>query len=701
MAPVATVGLNNTLDGVAHALKNTKISTSADASCTDTGLEKVQGLKKILQEEEFYDKEVYPPIVHEPVADDLPLEKIYGANVTAAPELIADETQIGPLVQEWLDHFNVMLNKINTSASSVTREDWSRLFSEHGAWRDHLAVTFDLHSFIGLEKLSTSLQPLLSKAKLSNFELDKLADYRYNSGYGKVLMHEPKLGRPPVEWVQVYYSFENKLGSGKGIARLAAVYDETLQKSTLKAFSFYTALEDFKDYPEAVFGNRPEGVSHGQHVGRESWVEKREKESTFDETHQPSVLIVGGGQGGLTTAARLKMFGINSLIIEMNPKIGDNWRNRYKFLVLHDPVWYDHLPYLNFPPSWPIFTPKDKIGDWFEGYAKTMDLNYRCSSMVTGASFDDAEKKWTVEVKDFNTGEIITYTPDHMIMATGHSGEPRMPKFQDQELFKGKIVHSSKHGSGAEFAGGKALVVGGCNSAHDICQDFYEQKVDVTMLQRSSTCIITVEHGMHHNIRGVYDETGPTTETADRIFHSMPLSLLNAVMQQQYRASCDDDIELLKSLEARGFKTNAGYGGTGLFGLYFRQGSGYYIDVGCSKLICDGKVKIKQGQSIERFLPSGTGVELTDGTILEGLDVIVMATGYTNMKETARRLFGDKVADRLDPVWGLDKEGELKTIWRDSGHPNFWYMGGNLAVSRYYSKRLALRIIQQLKGLEY
>lgn len=552
-----------------------------------------------------------------------------------------------------------------------------------------------------MSKIETTLQPELAKAKLCNFKLDKLADYRYTEGFGKIRLHEATDSKPPVEWVQIYFTFENKLGYGKGIARLASVYDEASDEASLKCFTFYTGLEDLKDYPEAVYGNRAEGVNHGQHVGRESWVEKRERESTFDEKNQPPVLIVGGGQGGLTVAARLKMFGINSLIIEKNDKIGDNWRNRYKFLVLHDPVWYDHLPYLNFPPTWPIFTPKDKIGDWFEGYAKTMDLNYKCNAVVCGATYDEREGKWTVEVKDLSTNKIITFTPEHLVMATGHSGEPRMPKFQDQEKFKGKIVHSSQHGSGAEFSGGKALVVGGCNSAHDICQDFYEQNVDVTMLQRSSTCIITVEHGMYHNIRGVYDESGPLTETADRIFHSMPLSLLNGVMQQQYRQSCNDDIELLKSLERRGFKTNAGYGGTGLFGLYFRQGSGYYIDVGCSTLIAEAKVKVKQGQSIKRFLPSGTGVEFTDGTVLEDLDAVVLATGYTNMKDTARRLFGDSVADKLNPVWGLDKEGEFNTIWRDSGHPNFWYMGGNLAISRYYSKRLALRIIQQLKGLEY
>ena len=696
MAPIATVGLKNTLDGVADSLKRQKAKLS-QVSPLDT----VQNMKDVFDEEEFFNTEVYPPITHEPVKEDLPLEKVYGPGIEPRPQLIADESKITGLVEEWLDDFNAFLERINTSPAAVTQEDWNKLFLAHATWRDHLAITFDLHSFIGLHKISHVLQPKLASAKLSNFKLDERADYRYTTGCGKVVLHESNGVKPPVEWVQIYYDFDNKLGSGKGVARLAAVFDPELEKPVLKCFTFYTSLEDFKDYPERIFQNRPEGVNHGQHVGRLSWAERRAAESSFGGSHQPTVLIVGGGQGGLTVAARLKMFGIESLIIEMNPKIGDNWRNRYKFLVLHDPVWYDHLPYLNFPPSWPIFTPKDKIGDWFEGYAKTMDLNYKCSSMVSGAEFDEASGKWTVQVKDFTTGDTITYTPEHLVMATGHSGEPRIPKFEGQELFKGKIVHSSKHGSGAEFTGGKALVVGGCNSAHDICQDFYEQNVDVTMLQRSSTCVITVENGIPNNTSGLYDESGPATETADRIFHSMPLSLLNGVMQQQYRQSCDQDHELLESLEKRGFKTNAGYAGTGLFGLYFRQGSGYYIDVGCSKLICDGKVKVKQGQGIKRFLPSGTGVEFTDGTTLEGLDVVVMATGYTNMKETARRLFGDKVADKLDPVWGLDKEGEFNTMWRDSGHPHFWYMGGNLAISRYYSKRLALRIVQQVKNLDY
>ena len=86
-------------------------------------------------------------------------------------------------------------------------------------------------------------------------------------------------------------------------------------------------------------------------------------------------LSLGAGQGGLTSAARLKMLGVNALIIDKNERVGDNWRQRYHQLVLHDPVWYDHLPYINFPPHWPIFTPKDKLAEFFECYAKLLELN--------------------------------------------------------------------------------------------------------------------------------------------------------------------------------------------------------------------------------------------------------------------------------------------------------------------------------------
>ena len=58
---------------------------------------------------------------------------------------------------------------------------------------------------------------------------------------------------------------------------------------------------------------------------------------------------------------------------------------------------------------------------------------------------------------------------------------------------------------------------------------------------------------------------------------------------------------------------------------------------------------------------------------------------------TVKKILGDDVAARVKPMWGLDEEGELRNVWRDTGVPNFWFMMGNLMWCRFHSKHLALR----------
>lgn len=102
---------------------------------------------------------------------------------------------------------------------------------------------------------------------------------------------------------------------------------------------------------------------------------------------------------------------------------------------------------------------------------------------------------------------------------------------------------------------------------------------------------------------------------------------------------------------------------------------------------------MKQGQEITEILPHG--MKFADGSELEA-DEIILATGYKNMRTQARDIFGDELADRVNDVWGFDEEGEFRTIWRKSGHPGFWFFGGNLGLCRYWSRMLAL----QIKALE-
>lgn len=135
---------------------------------------------------------------------------------------------------------------------------------------------------------------------------------------------------------------------------------------------------------------------------------------------------------------------------------------------------------------------------------------------------------------------------------------------------------------------------------------------------------------------------------------------------------------------------------TGLFFKYLQRGGGYYIDVGASKLIIDGKIKVKQGQEIEEVLSNG--LKFADGTIIEA-DEIVFATGYQNMRTQAGAIFGDEVGEKIGDAWGFNEEGEMKTIWTDSGHPGLWLHGGNLALCRFYSRLMALRIKASLEGM--
>lgn len=394
------------------------------------------------------------------------------------------------------------------------------------------------------------------------------------------------------------------------------------------------------------------------------------------------------------------MLGITALVIDQNQRVGDNWRERYHQLVLHDPVWYDHMPYLPFPPQWPVFTPKDKFGDWLEGYASAMELNVWTGSELSDASWSDAESRWTVQItRKASAGSLPpekrVFHPRHIIQATGQSGQKYLPAVPGMDTFVGKrLCHSSEfYGAEKDGKGLKAVVVGSCNSGHDIAQEFVAKGYDVTMVQRSSTTICSSYAITDIAFKGLYCEDGPPVDDADLLVHSMPNSLQKSIFVDVTEAQRKYDKDILDGLERAGFKVNFGPDQAGLFFTYLQHGGGYYIDVGASKLIVEGRIKIKQGEGVTEVLPHG--VRLAGGSELTA-DEVIFATGYQSMNSLTRQIFGDEVADRVAETWGFNEEGECRTVWQRSGHPGFWYHGGNIAFCRYFSRLLAL----QIKGLE-
>jgi putative flavoprotein involved in K+ transport len=467
-------------------------------------------------------------------------------------------------------------------------------------------------------------------------------------------------------------------------------------------------MAELKGFEERKGPTREKGLEHGATPGRVTWSDTRSlEEQELGHTRQPYCVIIGGGQGGIALGARLKRLGVPTIIVEKNARAGDSWRNRYRSLVLHDPVWYDHLPYIPFPEHWPVFTPKDKMGDWLEMYAKVMELNYWASSECVKADYDSNAKLWSVHVQC--NGEDISLQPRQLVFATGSYGPPREISVPGAESFAGVQYHSSRHETAAPFRGKRCIVVGANSSAHDICADLWENGADVTMIQRTPTTVVRSETLMDVAFSSLYSEEavakGISVDKADLIFAAMPLRLMADAQRPLYAEMARRDFDLIARLNAAGFQTDYGVDGSGLMMKALRTGSGYYIDVGCSDLIASGKVKVRSGVEIARIAKSS--VTLTDGSELPA-EAIIYATGYLPMNEWVARIISREVADLIGPNWGYGSgtrgdpgpwEGELRNMWKPLKQEALWFHGGNLHLSRHYSQFVALQLKARMEGL--
>ncbi|KAF2656748.1 putative flavin-containing monooxygenase YUCCA3 [Lophiostoma macrostomum CBS 122681] len=592
---------------------------------------------------------------------------------------VRDDSTPTTIAQNWLEEFQRVLSSDDTSrlTSLYHLDSW---------WRDFLTFQWDYRTVRGSQNIVSFLSQH-SSVSISSLRL-------YDAG-----KFAPHLETPIGElvWVESMFTFETEVGFGKGMLRLAQDED-----GIWKAHFISTSLQELKDVTEAAGANRPHGGHNSLERGsiKGNWLEERERQREFVDK-DPTVLIIGAGQAGLNLGARLQTLGLSCLLVDRNIRIGDNWRFRYRTLVTHDPVQYTHMAYLPFPSNWPLFTPKDKLADWFEAYASLMELNVWMSTTILDAVYSDAEKQWTVALRR-GDGTERTLHPKHVVFCTGHSGEPKVPSFPGQELFKGTIYHGSQHQDASTYEGElqnkKVVVVGTGNSGHDIAQNYREAGAgSVTMLQRKGTYVIQASKGLFLLHEGMYDHTGPPIEDADVAGQSLPNPVQFALNVGLTKRVAVLEKENIDGLKTAGFNIHFGHDGSGIYRKYITKGGGYYIDVGCSQLIVDGKIKVEQSPGgIKGF--EETHLILADGRKLEA-DLVVLATGYDNMKTSVEKALGKQEADRCRDVWDLDEEGEVNAMWRPSGHPALWFCGGNLALCRIYSRFLAMQIVAIEKGL--
>jgi putative flavoprotein involved in K+ transport len=580
--------------------------------------------------------------------------------------------QHGEEAHRWVAAFGAALDARDAAGAAA-------LFGDECFWRDLAAFTWNVKTMEGRDEIAAMLAAQLDSVGPTAWRVEG----------------EPTFAGEVLEaWVK----FETKLARGRSILRL----------KDGRAWTLLTAIEELKGFEERKGPSRPMGVEHGVYGLEKTWLEaKRAEEEAFGKGRPPYCVVIGGGQGGIALGARLKQLNVPTIILEKNARPGDSWRNRYRSLVLHDPVWYDHLPYIPFPENWPVFTPKDKLGDWLEMYAKVMELNYWGSSEAVRAAYNDDKKEWTVEVS--RDGGRATLNPKQLVFATGAYGPPNVISLPGLENFQGHHFHSSGYKTGAPFVDKDCIVVGANSSAHDIAVDLWEYGGRVTMLQRSPTTVVRSETLMELGFEPLYSESalknGITTDSADLTFAATPFRLMPRDQITVYKEVRRRDAAFYDRLANSGFQIDFGEDESGLMMKAFRTGSGYYIDVGASDLIAKGHIAVRSGVEIRRV--NERSVELSDGSELPA-DLILMATGFQSMNRAVAPIISEDVADTVGKCWGLGSgvpgdpgpwEGEPRNMWKPTQQPGLWFHGGNLHLSRHYSLVLALQIKARMEGL--
>ncbi len=571
----------------------------------------------------------------------------------------------------WLAEFGEALQHANYPRAAA-------MMHPDGYWRDLLTFGWIFKNVHGINAVRAWLSAAIGSHAPYNFHLDG------EPFTGAIGEHNSTL--------QFFFTFETDIALARGFVRLV---EDTATPGRLQAFTVLTAMQELKAFPEPVGQRRPREDMRTASREVENWLDRRNQARQFRD-RDPDVIVIGGGQSGLMLAARLGQLNIPTLVVEKTDRIGDIWRNRYRSLRLHNEICMNHFAYMPFPDTWPVYIPKDKLANWLEFYAESMEVNVWTKTTFVGAEYDKAQGRWTARLR-LADGSMRIMRPGHIAVAVGVSGLPNIPALPGWNDFAGPIVHSSARTDELDVTGKSVLVVGAGTSGHDIAQELHARGADVTMLQRSSVTVVSLEPSSvrPYELYRQNDGVRPIEDT-DLMAASVPYGLLARLHKPLSRQMAEEDKDLLDGLRRVGFLLDNGEDDSGYFLKLLRRQAGYYLNVGASDLIIARKIKLKAGVDIERL--EYRKVIFSDGTALD-TDIVVLATGYKPLQEVVRAMFGDDIAARVGPIWGIGNDGELCAMYARTAQEGLYFSGGGIPGARAYSRYTALLIKAALEGL--
>lgn len=308
---------------------------------------------------------------------------------------------------------------------------------------------------------------------------------------------------------------------------------------------------------------------------------------------QTDVLVIGASIAGLSSAACLQKQHINYIIIEKESRIATPWRNHYHRLHLHTNKGLSNLPFKKFGNEIPRYPSRLQLIEYLDEYQK--EFNISPVFNTEAASIKKQNEYWITETCN------ESFQSKYIIIATGAYGKPNAVYFKGLETFTGKILHSHRYMTGADFVKQKVLIVGFGNSACEIAIDLYEQGAVPCMSVRSPVNIVP------RDLLGI-----PILRIA--MFMSMlPPKLADKLNAPIIKILYGDIIKLgLKKMPY------------GTFEQIKKDAKIPVLDIGTIKHIRQGHITIYDDID---FI-EGKTVHFTDGK-KETFDCIVTATGYS------------------------------------------------------------------------
>ena len=350
---------------------------------------------------------------------------------------------------------------------------------------------------------------------------------------------------------------------------------------------------------------------------------------------ETQTLIVGAGAAGLAVARCLDELGLDSVVLEQRPHVGDLWRNAYERLHLHTPRSISGLPHQPMPRSFPRYPARLQMIDYLEHYARQLRRSPLFNRQAMSIRRRDG--RWLTQT----AGEA--FASDNLVIATGNARKPVSPRWEGMEAYRGRVLHASEYRTGRAFRGQNVLVVGFGNSACEIAIDLHEHGALPSMSVRGAVNVIPRDvFGIPVVGLGILEAALPP-RVADFVNTPIVRLLIGDISRYGLRRLPQGATRQIRERQQIPL-----------------------VDIGTIALIRGGMVTVRPG--IARF--SETGVTFVD-SVSGDFDAVILGTGY-------RAALGELLGG-ADGV--LDRDGTPLVSGAPTAQPGLLFCGFEVVPS--------------------